>query len=52
MTARLPFSVFRPEDPSFPPDVDPAAVVSMGVRFDRSPRQTNVVLSAEDTVPL
>jgi hypothetical protein len=48
MTARLPFSVFRPEDPSFPLDLDPAAVVSMGLRFDRSPRQNAVVVSAEE----
>lgn len=48
MTARLPFSVFRPEDPSFPVDVDPASIVSMGLRFDRSPRQSNVIVTAED----
>lgn len=52
MTARLPFSVFRPEDPAFPPDLDPSAISAMGVRFDRSPRQANIVLSAEDTTPL
>lgn len=47
MTARLPFSVFRPEDSNSPVDLDPSRITSMGLRFDRSPRQSNVVINAE-----
>jgi hypothetical protein len=48
MTARLPFSVFRPENSASPVDLDPGRIVSMGLRFERPLRSSNVVVSEED----
>lgn len=48
MTARLPFSVFRPENSMSPVDLEPGRIVSMGLRFDRTSRNASVILAEDE----
>ena len=48
MTARLPFSVFRPENSTSPVDLEPGRIVSMGLRFDRTSRNASVILAEDE----